>query len=132
LDNFAEADVDAERAQYEAQEQYSLGGDHDQVERVDSRSSPEHEAMTPGSEEDDNGEGLGFEGKVGDAEDGYIGEFSRDYINAEIFKLFDVNNSGVITKEDLEEVGKQMGWDLKYSKLLILDFKVAHSARICS
>jgi len=24
-------------------------------------------------------------------EEGYIGEFSRDYINAEIFKLFDVD-----------------------------------------
>ena len=46
-------------------------------------------------------------------EQGYIGEFSRDYINAEIFKLFDVNQNGFITKEDLSEVGKQMNWDPK-------------------
>ena len=39
-------------------------------------------------------------------EDGYIGEFSRDYINAEIFKLFDVDGSGKITKEDLDQVAK--------------------------
>ncbi len=32
---------------------------------------------------------------------GYIGEFSSEYINAEIFKLFDVDNSGKITREDL-------------------------------
>ena len=36
------------------------------------------------------------------SEDGYIGEFSRDYINAEIFKLFDVDGSGKITREDLD------------------------------
>ena len=36
------------------------------------------------------------------SEEGYIGEFSRDYINAEIFKLFDVDGSGKITKEDLD------------------------------
>lgn len=40
------------------------------------------------------------------SEDGYIGEFSRDYINAEIFKLFDVDGSGKITKEDLDQVAK--------------------------
>ena len=51
------------------------------------------------------------------SEDGYIGEFSRDYINSEIFKLFDVDQSGQITKEDLNEVSKQMGWDNKKSKL---------------
>ena len=38
------------------------------------------------------------------SEEGYIGEFSRDYINAEIFKLFDVDGSGKITKEDLDAV----------------------------
>lgn len=42
----------------------------------------------------------------GDGEEGYIGEFSRDYINSEIFKLFDVDESGQITKEDLHEVAK--------------------------
>ena len=40
------------------------------------------------------------------SEEGYIGEFSRDYINAEIFKLFDVDGSGKITKEDLDQVAK--------------------------
>ena len=39
-------------------------------------------------------------------ETGYIGEFSSDYINAEIFKLFDVDGSGKITKEDLNHVAK--------------------------
>ena len=39
-------------------------------------------------------------------ETGYIGEFSADYINAEIFKLFDVDGSGKITKEDLSQVAK--------------------------
>lgn len=51
-----------------------------------------------------------------DGEEGYIGEFSRDYINSEIFKLFDVDESGQITKEDLNEVAKQMGWEPKQSK----------------
>ena len=51
-----------------------------------------------------------------DQEDGYIGEFSRDYINAEIFKLFDVDNSGAITRDDLYQVGDQMGWDKKQGK----------------
>ena len=41
-----------------------------------------------------------------EGEEGYIGEFSRDYINAEIFKLFDVDGSGKITKEDLDSVAK--------------------------
>ncbi len=57
-----------------------------------------------------------FGGQDGNSEEGYIGEFSRDYINSEIFKLFDVDNSGQITKEDLNEVSKQMGWDNKQSK----------------
>lgn len=47
----------------------------------------------------------------GEDEEGYIGEFSRDYINAEIFKLFDSDGSGKITKSDLDEVAKQMGWN---------------------
>ena len=52
----------------------------------------------------------------GDPEDeaaggsGYIGEFSSEYINAEIFKLFDVDNSGKITRLDLQECAKAMGW----------------------
>ena len=41
---------------------------------------------------------------------GYIGEFSSEYINAEIFKLFDIDNSGKITREDLQECAKAMGW----------------------
>ena len=49
---------------------------------------------------------FGVEGQDSTGEEGYIGEFSRDYINAEIFKLFDVDGSGNITKEDLEEVAK--------------------------
>ena len=61
--------------------------------------------------------GIGMEG-VGSAgsEDGYIGEFSRDYINAEIFKLFDTDGSGKITRSDLDDVAKQMGWDQNSSK----------------
>lgn len=54
------------------------------------------------------------------SEEGYIGEFSRDYINAEIFKLFDVDGSGKITKEDLDAVAKQMGWDSRQSKWIII------------
>ena len=38
---------------------------------------------------------------MNEEEQGYIGEFSSDYITAEIFKLFDVDGSGKITKEDL-------------------------------
>ena len=54
--------------------------------------------------------------EVTSEEGGYIGEFSRDYINAEIFKLFDVDGSGKITKSDLDEVAKQMGWSQRQSK----------------
>lgn len=53
------------------------------------------------------------EGDNGDLDgggSGYIGEFSSEYINAEIFKLFDVDNSGKITREDLTECAKHMGW----------------------
>jgi len=53
---------------------------------------------------------------AGDGEEGYIGEFSRDYINAEIFKLFDVDGSGKITKDDLDAVAKQLGWNSRQSK----------------
>ena len=53
-------------------------------------------------------EGDGF--NQTDEETGYIGEFSADYINAEVFKLFDVDGSGKITKEDLQQVAKSMGW----------------------
>ena len=67
---------------------------------------------------------FGVEGQDSTGEEGYIGEFSRDYINAEIFKLFDVDGSGNITKEDLEEVAKQMGWSQKQSKYLQLSSNV--------
>jgi hypothetical protein len=50
-------------------------------------------------EEDDHGAGAG-----------YIGEFSSEYINAEIFKLFDVDGSGKIDRNDLHECAKAMGW----------------------
>ena len=43
----------------------------------------------------------------------YIGEFSSDYINAEMFKAFDVDGSGTIDQEDLTLVGKAMGWNQK-------------------
>ena len=59
---------------------------------------------------------LGDRGEDGQSEEGYIGEFSRDYINAEIFKLFDVDGSGKITKEDLDQVAKQMGWSTRQRK----------------
>lgn len=55
-----------------------------------------------------------------EGEEGYIGEFSRDYINAEIFKLFDVDGSGKITKDDLEAVAKQVGWNSRQSKWTII------------
>lgn len=62
--------------------------------------------VSSGSQNFDNG-GEGSVNAGGAAsEDGYIGEFSRDYINAEIFKLFDVDGSGKITKEDLDHVAK--------------------------
>ena len=41
---------------------------------------------------------------------GYIGEFSSEYINAEIFKLFDYDGSGKITRSDLHDCAKAMGW----------------------
>jgi Ca2+-binding EF-hand superfamily protein len=41
---------------------------------------------------------------------GYIGEFSSEYINAEVFKLFDVDGSGKIDRNDLHECAKAMGW----------------------
>lgn len=56
-------------------------------------------------------QGFDAEGNPVQSEDGYIGEFSRDYINAEIFKLFDADGSGKITKSDLDSVAKQMGWN---------------------
>ena len=59
---------------------------------------------------------LGDQGEDEQSEEGYIGEFSRDYINAEIFKLFDVDGSGKITKEDLDQVAKQMGWSTRQRK----------------
>ena len=39
---------------------------------------------------------------VGDEGAGYIGEFSPDYIIAEIFQLFDTDGSGKITASDLK------------------------------
>ena len=53
----------------------------------------------------------------GGAGSGYIGEFSSEYINAEIFKLFDVDNSGKITRDDLGECAKAMGWTEQQRKL---------------
>lgn len=41
---------------------------------------------------------------------GYIGEFSTDFINAEIFKLFDSFGDGKITVEQLHICAKAMGW----------------------
>lgn len=41
---------------------------------------------------------------------GYIGEFSTDFVNAEIFKLFDVGGDGKITVEQLHICAKAMGW----------------------
>ena len=54
---------------------------------------------------------------VGDEGAGYIGEFSVDYIIAEIFKLFDVDGSGKITASDMKQISKQMGWSAAKSKL---------------
>ena len=73
-------------------------------------------------QQDDEGEGESnieslnagimddFGGQGDEEGTGYIGEFSNDYINAEIFKLFDTDGSGKITQEDLAHVGKSMGW----------------------
>ena len=69
------------------------------------------ENMISSTSNDLASEQVGEEG-----EEGYIGEFSRDYINAEIFKLFDTDGSGKITKSDLEGVAKQMGWNQRQSK----------------
>ena len=85
------------------------------------RDSNSQDAMVSGENEITTGaNNSNFVGESGDGEEGYIGEFSRDYINAEIFKLFDVDNSGAITKSDLQEVGSQMGWDNKQSKYSVL------------
>lgn len=69
-----------------------------------------------GDEEAMTGGDLGAMGTANSEDGGYIGEFSRDYINAEIFKLFDVDGSGKITKEDLDSVAKQMGWSSNQCK----------------
>lgn len=71
-----------------------------------------------------------FGGNGVEGEEGYIGEFSRDYINAEIFKLFDIDQSGAITKSDLFEVGKQMGWDKKQVEDLIFELDPNHDGFI--
>jgi Ca2+-binding EF-hand superfamily protein len=47
---------------------------------------------------------------MGAAASGYIGEFSSEYVNAEIFKLFDVDGSGKLNRDDLHECAKAMGW----------------------
>ena len=52
---------------------------------------------------------------------GYIGEFSSEYVNAEIFKLFDTDGSGKLTRADLHECAKSMGWSeqqRKYTKFI--------------
>lgn len=41
---------------------------------------------------------------------GYIDEFSADFINGEIFRLFDVKGSGQIPIEQLHICAKAMGW----------------------
>lgn len=41
---------------------------------------------------------------------GYIDEFSTDFINAEIFRLFDVESEGKISVEQLHICAKAMGW----------------------
>ena len=53
---------------------------------------------------------------VGDEGAGYIGEFSVDYIIAEIFKLFDTDGSGKITGSDMKQISKLMGWSTAKSK----------------
>ena len=47
---------------------------------------------------------------------GYIGEFSNEYINAEIFKLFDTDGSGKLTRSDLHHCAKAMGWSEQQRK----------------
>jgi Ca2+-binding EF-hand superfamily protein len=51
------------------------------------------------------------EEEVGGGASGYIGEFSSEYVNAEIFKLFDTDGSGKLTRADLHDCAKAMGWN---------------------
>jgi hypothetical protein len=48
--------------------------------------------------------------------DGYIGEFQTEYINQEVYNMFEVE--GLITREDLYTCAKAMGgWQAKEGKL---------------
>ena len=60
--------------------------------------------------------------KTPDEGRGYIGEFSTDYINAEIFKLFDITSSGKISKGDLHICSKAMGWNALQRKYYLLPY----------
>ena len=39
-----------------------------------------------------------------------IDQLPSDYIYTEVFKAFDIDNSGAIEKDDLETAAKAMGW----------------------
>ena len=71
-----------------------------------------------------------FGGQLDEEGTGYIGEFSNDYINAEIFKLFDTDGSGKITHEDLAHVGKSMGWSQQQVQELLIDMDPNHDGEI--
>ena len=51
---------------------------------------------------------------------GYIDEFSADFINGEIFRLFDVNGRGEIELDQLHVCAKAMGWSPMQCKLFLL------------
>lgn len=48
--------------------------------------------------------------KTPDEGKGYIGEFSHEFVNGEIFRLFDIKRQGLITLEEMYTCAKAMGW----------------------
>ena len=45
-----------------------------------------------------------------------IDQLPSDYIYTEVFKAFDIDNSGAIEKDDLETAAKAMGWQSNQGK----------------
>lgn len=65
-----------------------------------------------------------------DMNEAYIGEFSSDYINSELFKLFDVDGSGKITRDDLTGCAKSMGWKPEQLDELLMELDPNHDGEI--
>lgn len=43
-------------------------------------------------------------------EEAYIGEFSQEYMNNELFKMLDTNGNGKVERDDLKLCARSMGW----------------------